>query len=314
MKINSSKALLLLFILSVGIVIVTRAFIDNRGKYVNNKEREAAVRLTEEWFDLINKMKIEKGLQKSEYSDLKYWGLLGTEYTAITTTLGNFEAKQTAANPEFAGVIIKWLKELKIDSNSVVAINLSGSFPSLAIAALAAVQTLGSKVVMISSLGASMYGANEEDATWIDMEEYLRKYGGLVYKSVLITPGGVNDNGGGLQDEGIESLIKGAMRNKREIYFAKDLNDAVNKRFEIFSREKIGVLINIGGNHAALGNCSHSTIIPNGLLKSYESCSHTDKGLIQRIAENKIPVIHLLNIKDLAIKVGLRLTPTKRFR
>lgn len=287
---------------------------DKSGSEKWSGEEKKAIQLADEWFELINRMKTRLGLREPGYSGFEYRGLLGKEFTTITTTLGYFEAKQTAANPEFSGLILRWLKELNISKGDVLGINLSGSFPSLAIASLAAAQTLGCKVVMVSSLGASMYGANEEEATWIDMENYLKQKGGLAFKSSLITLGGVNDNGGGILEEGIEALHEAAIRNNRQIFFPVNLEDAIKKREELFLSSGIAVLINIGGNHACLGGCSHSTLFPNGKVTDFNSCSHKERGLLHRMAEKKIPVIHLLNIKDLAVKNGLKLTPTKRFK
>lgn len=311
---KKSLLLVITFIISVGLAVIVNLLVDKSDSEKWKSEEKKAIRLTDEWFELINRMKTGLGIREPEYTGFEYRGLLGKEFTTITTTLGYFEAKQTSANPEFAGLFLRWLKELKIGKGNVIGINLSGSFPSLAIASLAAAQTLGCKVVMASSLGASMYGANEEEATWIDMENYLIQNGDLVYKSSLITLGGVNDNGGGLQKEGIEALHKAAIRNNKEIFIPSSIEEAILKREELFLSSGISVLINIGGNHASLGGCSHSTLFPNGKVTDFNSCNHKERGLLNRVAEKKIPVIHILNIKDLAVKNGLKLTPTKRFK
>ncbi|MHC1738123.1 MAG: poly-gamma-glutamate system protein [Ignavibacteriaceae bacterium] len=311
---KKSLFLVITFIFTVGLAVVVNLLVDKSVSEKWSGEEKKAIQLADEWFELINEMKNGLGLTEPGYSGFEYRGLLGKEFTTITTTLGYFEAKQTAANPEFAGLILRWLKELKVGKGDVIGINLSGSFPSLAISLLASAQTLGCKVVMASSLGASMYGANEEEATWIDMENYLKQNGGLAFKSSLITLGGVNDNGGGLQEEGVEALHSAAIRNNRQIFVPVNLEEAIRKREELFLSSGISVLINIGGNHACLGGCSHSTLFPNGKVIDFSSCTHEERGLLQRITEKKIPVIHLLNIKDLAVKNGIKLTPSKRFK
>ncbi len=309
--IRQSRLLIITFMVTVVSAILVNLFIDKNSSNKWTPDEKHAIEMAEYWFRLVNTMKEDLGLSKPSYANFEYWGLLGSEFTLITTTLGNFDAKHTAANPEIAGLLYRWIVECKMGKEDYLGINLSGSFPSLAIASLAAAQTLGCNVIMISSLGASMYGANEMEATWIDIESYLIKRGGLKYKSKLLTLGGVNDNGGGIQEEGIESLRISVMRNNKQLFIPQNLEEAIQKREEIFLSESISVLINIGGNHASLGGCSHSPLFPNGLVKEYASCDHKKRGLLQRIAEKRIPIIHLLNIKELAIKNNLKLTPSK---
>jgi len=156
-----------------------------------------AISLTERWFNDVGQMKKEKKISNDIRSDTKYNFLIGDEYTNITTTFGSLEAKELSANPEFAALLIKYLTNSNIDSTKTVGIILSGSFPSLSISCLAAIQTLNSKAIIFSSLGASMFGANQPGATWLDIENYLIKSSNLKYKSSLVTVGAEDDNGGG---------------------------------------------------------------------------------------------------------------------
>ena len=72
----------------------------------------------------------------------------------------------------------------------VAGLVVSGSFPALAVSALAALTVLDMEVLMMSSLGASSYGANQPGASWIDMENWLIRRGGLRYCSALVSAGG----------------------------------------------------------------------------------------------------------------------------
>jgi len=62
------------------------------------------------------------------------------------------------------------------------------------------------------------------------------------------------------------------------------------------------LLINIGGNQASMGSCIHSASIPIGLNTRVKSCSDPGRGIISRISEKEIPVIHLLNIKNILLE------------
>jgi len=272
-----------------------------------------ASNLASEWFDVIGKVKKEKGLLLPEYENLKYPGLIGLEYSEITTTLGSLDAKYTANNPEFAALTVKYLDDAGIDSNSTVGVISSGSFPSIAISTLAALQTIGAKVVLISSLGASSYGANDPNATWIDMENWLREKAGLKYKSCIITLGAEDDAGLGLQEEGISMLEQAAQRCDVSLYKPKSFEESLHTKLGLFTANHISLLINIGGNQVALGKCPHGSAIKNGFHKIINSCYDSDRGLIFRLAEKGIPVIHFLNIKSLAVEYGLPIAPAQKF-
>jgi poly-gamma-glutamate system protein len=267
-----------------------------------------AIALTQHWFHIVTEKKQRMGLYHPTGQN-EYDALLGEEYSDITTTLGSVEAKTSAANPMFAAVLVRMLNDAGSDSSSTIGITLSGSFPSLSIATLAAVQTIGAKAVIFSSLGASSYGANQPSATWIDMERWLRDQGGLKLKSSIVSYGAECDTGGGIPDEGKALLREAALRNHANLFVPVSFQEAIEKRVDVFRENHIRLLINIGGNQSVLGGCSHSTTIPNGFHQTLRSCTDKDRGALVRMSEYGVPVIHLLYIKDLAAKFGLQLIP-----
>jgi poly-gamma-glutamate system protein len=196
--------------------------------------------------------------------------------------------------------------ECGIDSSSTIGIAASSSFPALIISTLASAKVLKAKVILFSSLGASMYGANDSAFTWIDIENRLSREGGLKYESTFVTYGGDYDNGNLISEEGIRIMDKAARRNNIVIYKPASLDESIKKKMSILEQNNIKLFVNIGGNEAALGNCPHSSIIPNGLQKKLSACSHSGRGLIFRMAEKGVPVINLLNIKSLAGKYGIQ--------
>jgi poly-gamma-glutamate system protein len=305
--------LVIILILSVILFIISEKYSFFMKERKDSVVMSHASALASEWFDVIGNVKKEKGLLLPEYENLKYPGLIGLEYSDITTTLGSLDAKYTANNPEFAALTIKYLDDAGIDSNSTVGVISSGSFPSIAISTLAALQTIGAKVVLISSLGASSYGANDPNATWIDMEKWLREKAGLKYKSSIVTLGAEDDAGLGLQDEGISSLEQAAKRCGVTLYKPKSFQESLHTKLDLLTSNHISLLINIGGNQVALGKCPHGNAIKNGFHKIINSCSDSDRGLIFRLAEKGIPVVHFLNIKSLAVEYGLPIAPAQKF-
>lgn len=294
----------IIFLFLLIITITVHQFLPSTKKNFNEIEK-AAIRLATEWFTIIEKVKLEKRISFDEWKNIKHGALLGKDFSDITTTLGTLEAKETALNPEFAGLICKWLLENKIDSTKTVGVIISGSFPSIAISSLAAIQTIRARALIISSLGSSAYGANEPEATWIDYETWLMNRSNFKFTSSVITLGGENDSGGGLLEEGIEELKVSVKRNNRELYIPSSLEESIFYKTNYLLKKNIFLLINIGGNQASIGSCNHSPVLPTGKWHDYSVCNHDLRGVISRIYEKGIPVIHLLNIRDLAVKNGI---------
>ena len=265
----------------------------------------AAEKLAEEWFLVIEKVKTEKGISFQEWKHIKYGALLGKDFSYITTTLGALEAKQTSLNPRFAGLIYQWLKGNHIDSTKTVGLIISGSFPSLAISTLAALKIIKAKAILISSIGSSTYGANDPMATWIDYETWLRNRTESTFSSSIITLGGENDAGGSILEEGIKELELAVERNSLSLYFPSSLEESIDTKTKLLLEKNISLLINIGGNQAAIGACKHSPILPTGIWQHYSVCKDRNRGVLSRIYERGIPVIHMLNIRDLAAQNGL---------
>ncbi len=268
-----------------------------------------AVELSQDWFNVIRKKKIEKGIVSDANSNVPNNHLIGDDFTSTTTTLGSLSAKEVSTNPDFAALMVRLLKEAGLKPGDKVGLVLSGSFPALAISTLAAIQILELEAIVMSSLGASTYGANQEEATWIDMEGWLAEDAGLKYASQVISRGAENDIGEGLTDEGIEIIKVAVSRNNRQLYLPESLIESIHYKLKIFSSEDIAVFINIGGNQSALGGCSHAASLPNGFNMELKLCNDPDRGLVQEMNAKGIPVINMLNIKDLAYPYGIDLLP-----
>lgn len=271
-------------------------------------EMEEAVALAVKMFGVIEQLKQERNIVSDAHSNVPYDFMIGDEWTEITTTLGSLDAKETSTNPDFAALTVRLLHEAGISGGEKVGVIISGSFPSLAIAALAALQTMGVEPVVMSSLGASTYGANQPGATWIDIETALGREG-MKYKSVIVSAGATGDNGTGLPPEGMAVIRNAANRNRVDLYTPENLQESILRREAIFRAANISLLINIGGNETALGGCTHAVGIPNGLNHEMNHCDHPDRGLISRLNEAGIPFINMLDIKDLASRYGMAVSP-----
>ena len=251
------------------------------------------------------------GLPINPVLDPALSGLIGEEITPLTTTLGNLEAKQTALNPDFAALITRWLWELEIQSRETVALQLSGSFPSLNIAAIIACEIVEANPVITSSIGASSFGANLPEMTYADVEKRLFERGIIRHRSQWITIGGLNDREILLWEDSDSLLNQVIRRTEYPLLHPNSLQESIQKKWEFFhSKGGIKVFINVGGNQAALGNCSHSSRLPVGLVREAAYCQDDQRGLLMQFLERGTPVIQFLNVRSLAIRENLPITPT----
>ena len=83
-------------------------------------------------------------------------GMIGSGLTPITSKTGSLAAKQTAANPNFAAVLVHMYKRAGLKAGDVVAMAFSGSFPALNLAALSAAEVMELTPLIITSTSASV--------------------------------------------------------------------------------------------------------------------------------------------------------------
>ncbi len=232
-------------------------------------------------------------------------GIVGDEFSLLTTSLGDVAAKRTAANPAFAGVIAGYFQDAGLTRGDVVAIGASGSFPAFILATLSAARTLELEPVLIYSVGSSMYGANLPGFTFVEMLDGLRRDGLLPYQFVAIAPGGEDDAGRGvLFDETGETLIGEARRSGLPVIGGASLEASIQERLRVFDAAARGrpvrCFVNIGGASASFGDTPASLDLPNGLVRRVAAVpSSPTRGLVFEFLARGVPVIHLLHVRGL---------------
>lgn len=306
------RLLIALVVLTAGTISADH-FYRKKKPLMNADNMHAAAELAQEWFNIIRDLKQEKGVESDALSNVVNNFMIGDEWSDITSSLGSLQAKEISTNPDFAALIVRFLYEAGLKEGDRVGLILSGSFPALAISTLAALHITGMDVIVMSSLGASTYGANQPRVTWIDMEKALIRRGGLKYKSTLVSMGAEDDSGLGLFGEGKNLIIRAAERNDIDLYVPLSLAESIRHRVEILDKNDISLLINIGGNQASMGNCSHTLGIPNGLNKEMDLCDDPERGVISYINEEGVPFVNMLNIKDLSSRYGIDGAPGIRY-
>ena len=63
----------------------------------------------------IRALRLEKGLPIDRALDPNGTGIVGEEFTPLTTSLGDVEAKRTSANPAFAGVVAEYFERAGLE-------------------------------------------------------------------------------------------------------------------------------------------------------------------------------------------------------
>jgi poly-gamma-glutamate system protein len=263
----------------------------------------------------VKALRLEKGIPLDAALDPNGTGIIGEEFSPLTTSLGDVAAKRTAANPAFAGVVAGYYQRAGLGPGDVVAIGGSGSFPAFVLASLCAARALDLRPVLIYSIGSSMYGANIPGFTFVDMLARLRAEGLLPYSIAAVAPGGEHDGGRGvLFDEEGTTLIDEARRSGLPLVEGATLAERVGRRLRIYEAGAAGrpirCFVNVGGAVANYGDTEASLEVPNGLVLKLPWLPESPaRGLLFEFAARGVPVVHLLYVKGLAREHGLPFDP-----
>ncbi len=238
--------------------------------------------------------------------------LLGAEQTPITTTLGNLEAKRLSTSTRWAEALVLRLHDVGLRQGDVVAAGFSGSFPGLNLALVAACQSLGLRLIAVSSVTASSWGANQPGFTWPELEIRLVRASVIEQASIAISAGGAGDRALDLEPEGraqAERIGRAASRALRVPFLAPGgFEAAVALRMRAYSDaagRPVQLYANVGGTEPSLGRSSAVLHLRNGLLPGVPFDFSRDRGVMARFAERGTRVLTLLNVRDLALRWGI---------
>ena len=120
------------------------------------------VKAVENMENAINSLReefISRGINNGEDSLAFGSFLIGPQNSIIQTTHGSKDSKLSTLNPNFAAMITEMLIELELDSSSKIAVSYTGSYPGANIAVLSALEAMEMDASIISSCGASEWGA-----------------------------------------------------------------------------------------------------------------------------------------------------------
>jgi len=265
----------------------------------------------------IREEKLKRGLSINDSDDPNASGLIGLKDSAITTDKGFLDMKIMATNPNLAAVIVQMMREAKIRPGDTVAVGYTGSFPGANIAVLSAIEAVGLNAVIISSVGSSNWGANEPEFTWLDMERFLFGKGIFKHRSVAASLGGKQDIAEGLSEEARGLMAAAVRRSDVELIDELSLPANVYKRLQIYDAntqkkgKRIKMYINVGGGSANLGSGINYMRVPSGLTTRLSSERIGGNGVLFKMADKGIPVIHILKMRELTYQYGLPIRPVR---
>ena len=293
-------------------IIILVLIVNSSGKFIQDNLIETKLRAyeyMEEYMNIIRDYKYELGLDISD-EDIHKTGMIGGQYSEITTSLGSIEAKRTSANPDMAALVVELLYKAGIKSGDRIGANFSGSFPSLNLAVLAASKAMNLDCVYISSVGSSNYGANNPKMTFPDMALKLEEVGVLDNPISYFSLGGTDDIGLEMDENIKKEIVNRLMAQDLELISIRDYNDNILQRINILEKNgDIDCFINVGGNTTSLGKGENSLYFGQGLLVEKNIAITKDSGLIEIYRNRGIPVIHLLNLKKLTTDYNLAYDP-----
>jgi len=309
---GDSKVILGLFFLSVLFYAFARTIPEYGSDALKGKMVEAA-KIMRQATVVLKECREERRIRPDLTTDINDTGLIGLELSSITTSLGNLKAKRTSADPNFAGLAVYLLDACGAGKGDIIAVGASSSFPALIIAVLSAAKAMEVKPLVICSLGASQWGANNPAFHWLEIWDCLYESGIFSVRPIALSLGGERDMGTDMGESGRMLLEEDIRRSGLPFIREPDLRGNVRLRMDLYEKNagerSIKAFVNIGGSWANMGADSSVLHLKPGLNRLGDFPPPEKRGVIFAMAAKNVPVIHLLYIKGLAREYGFPWDP-----
>jgi poly-gamma-glutamate system protein len=233
--------------------------------------------------------------------------------SSVTSKPADLATKQLSLHPLFASAAVQLLADAGVKQGDAIAVGWTGSFPGLNLALCAAIEAMELRPIIVASVMASQYGANEPTYAWLDMERTLYEAGLIGFRSGAATIGGPADRGWGMPAESLLSARTAMDRNQITPLHANDLAGSIEARMEYYRRrtdgQQVAVYVNVGGGRASAGGAAGKSLLQAGLnLTSKKTADGLADCVMGRFLAAGTPVIHLAQVADLARQFGLSAT------
>jgi poly-gamma-glutamate system protein len=299
-------------LIAVGVLVATETFKETIVQPHVEQKLEAA-RLMQRAMEAIQNHRVRRIGPLDLEADPTNSGMLGLSSSVTTTNTGSLEAKRTTLNPNWAAVVVQLLFDAGVERGGTIAVGVSGSFPALNLAAFSAAEVLDLEVISIASVGASSWGANIPNLTWLDMERVLDEAGILGTRSIAASLGGTRDRAIGMPKTGRRRLREAISRAGVPYIETETDLDSIERRMALY-REHAGdryiqAYVNVGGSLASIGPKTVKRLYRPGLnVRLDPHAVHVDS-VMKRFLRDGVPVVNLSKIVPLAEQYGLPLEP-----
>lgn len=292
------------------IIILSAAFPSCAAEWSDEQIEEMAARAEEtvkKAYKVIWNFRLEHDMADNA-RDPNQTGMIGIEYSTLTTTLGYADAKYLSTREGWASWLVRELAKRGLWERADVAVCFSGSFPALNLAVLAALQELNSDVKGICSIGASSYGANETGLSWPEMERLLREEGVLKIGCSAVSLGGTGDHGAEWEDSHyeMEVAMQAVKRSGLPFLEVRNLRDAVKKRLRFYKDpSNYALFINVGGSQAVVGGGPAMRYTSGGWYFKPSKLRGNPDGVMDSFLKGKVPCLHYLQLEEMCVKYGI---------
>jgi poly-gamma-glutamate system protein len=316
MKMISKRNIFLSINGLIGIILITiLSLLFGSSNQPGTKEMLIAAKNMEQALKEIQSYCISHQINTNTAEDPRNTGLIGPEWSEITTTQGDPEAKRTTINPNIAALMVHLLVEAGVKKGDTVAIGSSASFPALLIASLSAAKAMELHPLVIFSFGSSSFGASNPDFNVWDIYQLLLNQNIFTVFPVAASLGGEDDTGSEFDKSLKDSILMSLHKAGIPLINEKSLPDNRLQRTRFYfngTPERIKAFINSGGGYANIGSSPLVLNIKPGLVKKSRIPEPGKQGMIHEMLLQNIPVIHLLYIKGLAQKYNLPWDPVSQ--
>ena len=314
--IQKTSTLVFLSLLSLVcfLIAINTRTIDVSGSY---EQKVQAAELMKKGMDVLKSSRMESGVFIDIENDPNETGLVGSPFSLITTDEGDLDSKLTTLDPNLSAGIVDLMVQLNLSSKDTVALLMTGSMPGANIAVLTACKALGIYPISITSVGASQWGANQVDFTWLDMEKILFDNDLITTKSIAASIGGRNDMGRLLSPAGRNIITDNIQYHDLPIIRKDRLAENIEHRMDIFSGiKKISnykAVINVGGGVASLGTSFNLRLLPPGVVIRSDISNIGRpggiEGVLSKFLNSNVPGLHILNIRPLTEQFKMPFAP-----
>ena len=302
-------ALLLLFLIAGASVIYVTG---NHVRLPYADEMEEASRLHVKVVEAVREERLARGYALVPEDTLQI-GLLGEEFTQITTSVGNLSAKRTSQLPDMAALCVRLLHEAGVKKGDRIGACFSASFPGADLALLCAADVMGLDLIYSATIGASNYGATLPGYVLPEMIRTAVDAGLLSTLPQMVSMGGDGDKGGnmiGYSLEETDEIEAMKLRLAEEGFFLLEFDSFPEDiRYRMDQMGEIAAFINVGGNILGIGDGEAVLSFGQGLLEAFHPPINEKSGLVEHYLNLDIPTIHVLNLKQLCAEMGVPFDP-----